>query len=47
MDNLDEQNVGGNILEIEAKVPGGEGVWPAGIQWTSELLSNKISNFYT
>lgn len=47
MDNLDEQNVGGNILEIEAKVLGGGGVWLAGIQWTSELLSNKISNFYT
>lgn len=51
MDNLDEQNVGGNILEIEAKTLGGGGgeggVWPAGLQWASELLSNKISNFYT
>lgn len=46
MDNLDEQNVGGNILEIEAKtLGGGGGVWPAGRQWASELLSNKISNF--
>lgn len=25
MDNLDEQNVGGNILEIEAKTLGGGG----------------------
>lgn len=38
MDNLDEQNVGGNILEIEAKALGGRGV--CGL-----LVYNGLQNF--
>lgn len=38
MDNLDEQNVGGNILEIEAKALGGGGV--CGL-----LVYNGLQNF--
>lgn len=42
MDNLDDQNVGG-ILETEVVLWGEQG--SASIQWASEFLSNKISNF--
>lgn len=42
MDNLDEQNVGGNILEIEAKTlgGGGEGEGVCGL-----LVYNGLQNF--
>lgn len=41
MDNLDEQNVGGNILEIEAKTLGGGG----GEGVCGLLVYNGLQNF--